>query len=560
VTLAQHRWLGSPRWLAVAVAVTLAVAVGAGASFFTPTKAFAAPSASGILTWGYSMGAVDPVGRDTRILSVPVPVSTEFPGSGFPAPAIQVASGGDGELTYPYDLAVLSNGWVEAWGDNTLRELGNPSDTSTWRPAPQAVPGLTNITQVATEADWVMALGSDGLVRVWGSTAPGDPVVTPSPTVVPNLSNVVQIAATKHNAYALDSTGHVWMWGDNSAGQSGNAPSEHSVTSPQLVTQVTGAVQIAAEFRSAFAVLGDGTVMAWGDDTHGELGRGPGTGLIPGLTNVAKVFAGVFDPVQGRLGRAFAVLRDGTVMGWGDNEMNNLMDVTGFAGWLTPTVIPGLNGIRQIAVGGQFNVALGVNGSVTVWGGLRPSGQLPPYWQGSNAYGQYGDGTTVSSVGLHTVAGLSQVTQVAADQAQILALTADSSPGTFVPNSLGLSCQAATNQLQFFNLVASCDSANPAATVDAQSIPAGTTVRTGSTVRFTMRVTVPDVTGAPRGPAEGAIARAGLVEGTVGNLTDTRVCANVGTVASQSLTANTRVAPGAVMSLMVWVAPRQGCF
>jgi alpha-tubulin suppressor-like RCC1 family protein len=513
---------------------------------------------SGVLTWGGNLGAVDPIANTAKV-TVPVPITGTFV-----APVVQVATGGDPENFAKYSLAVLSNGFVEAWGDNQFHELGDPSVTAFSRSTPLPVPGLTDITQVATEMHWVMALGNDGRVRVWGADAPtGDstsrPAVTPSPVVVPNLSNIVQIAATFDDAYALDSTGHVWMWGDANSGQAGSTASGY-IASPRLVTQVIGAVQIAAEFDSVFAVLGDGTVMAWGNDANGELGRGPGIGLIPGLTNVAKVFAGRYTFETPRRGRAFAVLRDGTVMGWGDNEFNNLMGVNGFASQLPPTVIPGLSGIRHIAVGGQFNVALGVNGTVTVWGGLPAPGQSPPFAQGSNGFGQYGDGTIVSSVGLHSVAGLSHVTQVAAGQTQILALTTDSSPGTFVPNTLGHSCLAASNQLQIYGLVAACDSTNSASTVEAQSVAPGTTVRMGSTIQLTMRVTVPNLVGAPQGVAESVITGAGLVEGGVATQTDTRICAKAGTVASQSLTPNARVLPGAAMFIVVWVAPKQGCF
>jgi len=63
------------------------------------------------------------------------------------------------------------------------------------------------------------------------------------------------------------------------------------------VTGLAGAVQVAAGHYSSLALLGDGTVRAWGANTYGQLGDGTTTRrtspvTVPGLSGVEQVTAG----------------------------------------------------------------------------------------------------------------------------------------------------------------------------------------------------------------------------------------------------------------------------
>ena len=71
-----------------------------------------------------------------------------------------IAAGGS------HSLALLSNGTVEAWGQNNNGELGNgaTADSST----PVAVSGLSGVTAVAAGDNHSLALLSNGTVVAWG--------------------------------------------------------------------------------------------------------------------------------------------------------------------------------------------------------------------------------------------------------------------------------------------------------------------------------------------------------------------------------------------------------
>ena len=61
--------------------------------------------------------------------------------------------------------------------------------------------------------------------------------------------------------------------GDNSAGELGNATLTAG-TSPVSVTGLQNAQALASGGRHNLALLTNGTVMAWGDNTFGQLGNG----------------------------------------------------------------------------------------------------------------------------------------------------------------------------------------------------------------------------------------------------------------------------------------------
>ena len=194
---------------------------------------------------------------------------------------------------------------------------------------------------------------------------------------------------------------------------------------------------IAAGGGHALALLGDGTVMTWGSDASGTLGNGTtGHGRedgvastvpvhVPGLSDVVAIAAGGADD--------FALLRNGTVVGWGENRDGQLGDGTTLEKD-TPTPVQGLTGVVAISAGGMSSVtghalALLGNGMVMAWG--------------ADDSGQSGNGTTSSHGVTHPtpVSGLSEVVSISAGTAYSLALRGDGSVlawGSDVGGQLGV--------------------------------------------------------------------------------------------------------------------------
>jgi alpha-tubulin suppressor-like RCC1 family protein len=96
-------------------------------------------------------------------------------------------------------VAVTAGGVVSAWGDNSQGELG-PETSATCSGVPQTVPGLSKVVTVSSGSYFNLALLHDGLVEAWGSNSNGQlgngsTVNSSSPVQVEDLSGVQGISA-----------------------------------------------------------------------------------------------------------------------------------------------------------------------------------------------------------------------------------------------------------------------------------------------------------------------------------------------------------------------------
>lgn len=127
---------------------------------------------------------------------------------------------------------------------------------------------------------------------------------------------------------ALKSDGTVWAWGNNDCGQLGNGTTVNSVV-PVKVKDLSNIIAIAAGYDHCLALSRNGTVWAWGGNSRGQLGNGlfedygstvPVQVLGPGgdgyLSGVKAIAAGYQ--------YSMALMDDGTVWAWGDNASGSL--------------------------------------------------------------------------------------------------------------------------------------------------------------------------------------------------------------------------------------------
>lgn len=134
--------------------------------------------------------------------------------------------------------------------------------------------------------------------------------------------------------------------------------------------------QVAASYiASTYALANDGTVLAFGDDSYGQLGTGRILNSsvpiqIAGLDHVRDVAAGQ--------GSVFAIKENGTVWAWGGNRNGTLADGTTLDR-ASPVQVRSLTGVRAISVGADSVLALKADGTVWVWGydGYDPTSRQP---------------------------------------------------------------------------------------------------------------------------------------------------------------------------------------
>ena len=192
---------------------------------------------------------------------------------------------------YSHVCALKADGSVACWGSNGSGALGDGSTTA--RLNPTTVPGLSNVTAIATGFGHTCALKSDATLACWGSNGSGQTgstTATLTPRAVPGLGDVVALSASNSHTCVLRAAGTVACWGFNANGELGGGASfpMNSIT-PVAVLDLTGVVALAGGSQSTCAALADGRLYCWGLNANGQLGDGSLTSrsrpqLVPGLT------------------------------------------------------------------------------------------------------------------------------------------------------------------------------------------------------------------------------------------------------------------------------------
>jgi alpha-tubulin suppressor-like RCC1 family protein len=343
-------------------------------------------------------------------------------------------------------LAEPASGAV-AWGDNSTMQLG-AGYINIREEQPVPVLGLSNIASIDLGNRFNVALLGDGTVWTWGVNALGqlgnkthraDGV----PTSV-GLHGVTQISAGGDHALALLESGTIADWGDNEYGELGNGvlnPVKRTNArgvlettmqgsgsqEPVAVPHVANVVAVASGSGDEFALLSNGTLLAWGKNNRGQLGIGKvgpqicktEVGEVACNTKPEPVLLGAHEPLRGVKAVAagneatYALLTNGHVMAWGSNGRGQLGD-NSTADSSYAVEVKNLINVVAVAGGAPFGLALLTTGRVMGWGG-NGFGQL-----GAQVNDSCGGEPCVKSP--RVIPGLENVSQVSAGYAFTLAL------------------------------------------------------------------------------------------------------------------------------------------
>jgi alpha-tubulin suppressor-like RCC1 family protein len=325
-----------------------------------------------------------------------------------------------------------------AWGEDNYGQLGVedavPSSfvmyANVFEPAPIDAAGAVGAISAGTQH--ALAVREDGSVITWGSNQFGQlglgqttgpegceaTACSKTPVAVPGLTGVVAVAAGGFHSLALRSDGTVMAWGSDSGGQLGIGKLGGIVASPTAISGLSDVKAIAAGPEQSFAVMADGSVKAWGSNEFGALGLGatqefstPTT--VGGLSGISAIAA------DGS--HALALREDGTVDSWGYNAAGQVGD-----GSQTirdePVPLATPTEVHAIAVGESDSTALLSNGTVVDWGTNREGELGVGSSTGPEECVEHAPAPAPCSTVPVAVAGLSGVTQIAEGRAHTLAL------------------------------------------------------------------------------------------------------------------------------------------
>jgi len=339
-----------------------------------------ATTSGGVRCWGdNSYGQLGDGTEDDRYGAVEVCAT----GSATTLNCVALAGATNVVAGYGYSCALLASGRVRCWGNNSYGQLGDGTDESRLNPVEVCRRGsiatsdcvpLDNVTAIAGGSYHVCALRGTGAAAemlCWGSNSEaaagvGSAYVSTVPTPVcaqgvatecTPLTGIVAVATGTSHSCAIDETGAVLCWGEGSYGQLGDGVAgtqangfTHNQRNP-IAACASGSAAggncvplgrvaaIAARGWNTCALIDNGTVRCWGDNSCGQLGNaliadrpeigtpnpvtvcesGRGDGCTP-LGNVAAI-------AQGTL-HSCALLASGTVKCWGRNEFGQLGDGT----------------------------------------------------------------------------------------------------------------------------------------------------------------------------------------------------------------------------------------
>ncbi len=271
---------------------------------------------------------------------------------------------------------------------------------------------------ISTGAIHSLALKSGGTVLAWGSDASGqlgdDGTIAnkATPVAVVDASAIVAVAAGGNHSLALKSDGTVLAWGSDTSGQLGDSLTKANSNIPVTVANASGIIAIAAGFDHSLALKSDGTILAWGQDQYGQLGNDSTKEdqLLPVPVSMASNIVAI---AAGN-SHSLALKSDGTILSWGNDYSGQIGNDALFSGeFPTPIVVIDASNIIAIAAGGTHSLALKSDGTMLSWG--------------SDGEGQLGDSAenAAKASPVAVSAEASNIVAITAGDAHSLAIKAD---------------------------------------------------------------------------------------------------------------------------------------
>lgn len=294
--------------------------------------------------------------------------------------------------------ALVHEGKLYTWGRNELGQLGNGTLTSTWSADPAVVvPAMyeraePDLAAVVTRQTFMLGLTKDGRVKSWGSNGSGQlGRSTPAdcgtngttacgrtPELVAGIEDAVAIEAGFTHSLVLLANGTVLSFGNNSKGQLGRETAETFSATPAAIPGLSDIIALSAGSDFSVALKADGTVYAWGINDYGQIGQGAVDSDAHATPQAVPNVHGV--SLAAANNNVYVLQADGGIVAWGQNNRGQVGNGTSEGPVLTPAVVlrgvnTPLTGIESIAADGLVGMALDGTGKTFAWG-LGNLGQL----------------------------------------------------------------------------------------------------------------------------------------------------------------------------------------
>ncbi len=359
-----------PRHAAALLFVLAGVLAACGSGSANPQSSSQPPVTSVV----YRFGVVGNRGAISQLqLDKPTPVA------GVAGQVAQIAtSNSDG-------YALTSGGTVWAWGVASYGELGNGTTPAySTRAVKVDFPAGVRITSLANPMpfDGALAIDSQGHAWGWGFNVNGDLCLSGIMELRPSELSLQDVTlATGARTHSLFSSGgKVYACGSGQYGVLGTGSTASSST-PVPVVGLPSTARVTAltsSWEGSGALLSTGAYYNWGYNAAGQLGNGTtADSAVPVLVGLPEPVRQVFQGGSGaKNGQTVAILADGSVWSWGDNDRGQLGVGTRMSSDVPLRVeVPRGVAFVKVSSGGYASYAIDHLGRLWAWGDNR-SGQL----------------------------------------------------------------------------------------------------------------------------------------------------------------------------------------
>jgi len=241
---------------------------------------------------------------------------------------------------------------------------------------------LNDVAQIVAGQTHTCVLDRFGKVSCWGDNTFGqlglgeDTALSarPTPVPVPGLEGIRTLGTGYAHTCAITNERGVVCWGFNDSGQLGAGDTNYSRNSPVATLGLTGPVSaVVTGSRHSCALLQDGRVSCWGNNERGQLGDGSSVGFRPTASLVVGLPATALQIAAGDE-YTCAALADGSMRCWGANGVGQLGNNSTTASAVPVSVI-GLPGpVTAMAGSALATCALSSGGALYCWGSQFPLG------------------------------------------------------------------------------------------------------------------------------------------------------------------------------------------
>jgi hypothetical protein len=152
---------------------------------------------------------------------------------------------------------------------------------------------------------------------------------------VTGLNNISEVYTESNNYFALTTDGLVYGWGEGLRGLLANSDGTvldgmlraPTIAAPALIPGLTNVRQLGFNGGTAYALLADGSVMAWGNDEMRLLGAGVQKRVlrptrVDSLSNI-DVMVATLSNGDGLRFKQY----DGTLLAWGNSQQTSFVPV-----------------------------------------------------------------------------------------------------------------------------------------------------------------------------------------------------------------------------------------